>query len=120
MSRAPEEKRASGIGGSTGNGAGRRFGRVLDAMMLAGAVILLIGLYYAVIKAGIPYQDPPLELQIRYADNAGIGRVLSRTGLCMLVIGGAVRALAGWIRKRKEKRRDVPHRKEERTEEESS
>ena len=77
--------------------------RFFDSMILAGAMILLIGLFYAVIKAGIPYQDPPLELQIQYAVNAEIGEVLSKLGLGTLVLGGAARVLIGLTRKRNAK-----------------
>ena len=33
--------------------------QTLNAILLAGIIILFIGVYYCVIKAGIPYQDPP-------------------------------------------------------------
>ena len=52
------------------------FYRISGAAVLAGVIIFVIGAYYEVIKAGIPYQDPPLELQIQYAVNLGIGDAL--------------------------------------------
>ncbi len=58
------------------------------AVLFAGIIVLFIGLYYSVIKAGIPYQDPPIELQIEYAINYGIGEVLSKTGCIIMIIGG--------------------------------
>ena len=57
------------------------------AFLLAGVIILLIATYYSIIKAGIPYQDPPLELQIQYAVNMGIGDELFKTGLIVTAIG---------------------------------
>ena len=48
---------------------------------------LTIGAYYAVIKAGIPYQDAPLELQIQYTVHSGIGKELCKTGLFTLLYG---------------------------------
>ena len=33
-----------------------------SAVLLAGCIVFAVGAYYEVIKAGIPYQDPPLEL----------------------------------------------------------
>mgnify|MGYP007040887648 FL=1 len=30
------------------------------AVLLAGCIVFAVGAYYEVIKAGIPYQDPPL------------------------------------------------------------
>ncbi len=48
---------------------------------------------YTVIKAGIPYQDPPLELQIQYAIHAGIGDELLRIGFFTLLYGAAFRLM---------------------------
>lgn len=62
--------------------------QIINAILLAGIIILLIGIYYSAIKAGIPYQDPPLELQIKYAVNAGIGDILVRTGFLISICGG--------------------------------
>lgn len=64
---------------------------ITNAFMIAGIVILFIGIYYAVIKASIPYQDPPLELQIQYAINAGIGDVLTGCGFKITIFSGIVR-----------------------------
>lgn len=65
-------------------------------------IILLIGLCYVVVKAGIPYQDPPLELQIKYAVNMGIGEELTKDGFWIIAFGGVVRVLIGLIWKRKD------------------
>lgn len=69
------------------------FRQICNAFILSGLIILLIGLYYLVIKAGIPYQDPPLELQIKYAVNMEIGNVLSKTGAIIFLLSGIVRLL---------------------------
>lgn len=69
--------------------------RITNSVVIAGVIILLIGLYYSIIKAGIPYQDPPLELQIEYAVNQGVGKVLTGTGLLTALCGSVVR-LALW------------------------
>lgn len=61
--------------------------RLGNAALLAGLIILTIGTYYAVIKAGIPYQDPPLELQIQYAIHSGIGNELCKTGFFTILYG---------------------------------
>ena len=45
---------------------GNILSQTVNSVMMAGGIILLIGLYYSMVKAGIPYQDPPLELQIQY------------------------------------------------------
>ena len=73
-----------------------RFARALfQAMGLAGLIMQLIGLYYLVIKAGIPYQDPPPELQLRYAIHMGIGELLFRDGLLLFAAGLSVWLLLG-------------------------
>lgn len=56
------------------------FRHICNSVILAGLIILFTGLYYVVIKAGIPYQDPPLELQIQYTVNMGIGEILTKIG----------------------------------------
>ncbi len=64
-----------------------------NAAVLAGLIILAVGVYYVVIKAGIPYQDPPLELQIQYAVNMGIGDELCRIGFFTVLYGMAFRLI---------------------------
>jgi hypothetical protein len=70
---------------------------LLNGVMIAGVIMFIISLYYLMIKAGIPYQDPPLELQIQYAVNMGIGEALLKTGLITLVIGAVPRVIVGII-----------------------
>ncbi len=67
------------------------FKQILNAGFLAGIIILLIGVYYWAIKAGVPYQDPPLELQIQYAVNMGIGETLVKTGFLLCIYAGIAR-----------------------------
>lgn len=69
----------------------------ISSIILAGIILLVIGLYYSMIKAGIPYQDPPLELQIQYAINMGIGEILSKNGCLIAICGGVIRLLLGLI-----------------------
>ena len=64
-----------------------------NAAVLAGLIILAVGVYYVVIKAGIPYQDPPLDLQIQYAVNMGIGDELCRIGFFTVLYGMAFRLI---------------------------
>lgn len=64
---------------------------IINAILLAGIIILFIGAYYSIFKTGIPYQDPPLELQIQYAVNMGIGDILTRDGLLISLCGGIAR-----------------------------
>ena len=69
--------------------------QTINAVIVAGIIILLIGIYYCAVKAGIPYQDPPLELQIQYAINMGIGDILVKNGLLTAGIGGISRLIIG-------------------------
>lgn len=63
---------------------------ILNAVTLAGIIILCIGLFYVVIKAGLPYQDPTPAMQIRYAVNTEIGDTLTKIGVCMALTGAAL------------------------------
>lgn len=74
--------------------------QIINAVIIAGLIILFIGLYYCVIKAGIPYQDPPLELQIQYEVNTRIGDILMGNGFMIAVCGGVIRLLVGLIWKK--------------------
>lgn len=49
--------------------------------MLLGLLTFLVGVYFAVVKAGIPYQDPPLELYERYMKDLVLGETLIKVGL---------------------------------------
>lgn len=73
--------------------------QAINSVILAGIILFFIGLYYWVVKAGIPYQDPSLELQIQYAVNMGIGDVLVRNGFVIAICGGIIRLLFGLILK---------------------
>lgn len=76
---------------------------ILNSIILAGIIIFIIGWYYWIIKAGIPYQDPPLELQIKYAINMGIGDILVGNGFVIAVSGAIIRFifwLIGKVKKR--------------------
>lgn len=75
--------------------------QLINSVIFAGVIILFIGLYYYMIKAGIPYQDPPLELQIQYAVNMRIGEILTGSGFVIAVCGGVSRLLLRLIMKSK-------------------
>lgn len=72
----------------------------INSVILAGVILLITGAYYCVIKAGIPYQDPPPELQMQYAVNMRIGEILTGRGFLITVCGGAVRLLVKLIWKK--------------------
>ena len=52
-----------------------------------GNIIFVIGLYYLIVKAGIPYQDPTEELRKKYAINMGISETLIINGFYVFVLG---------------------------------
>ena len=76
----------------------------LNAAILAGIIILFTGLYYYVIKAGIPYQDPPLELQIQYAINMGIGDILVKDGFWISICGVLARLIFKLVLKKRQRK----------------
>lgn len=73
--------------------------QTVNSVIMAGGIILLIGLYYSMVKAGIPYQDPPPALQIQYAVNMGIGEALVGKGFAIALCGAAVRLILWLVRK---------------------
>lgn len=77
---------------------------MLNAMITAGVIIWFTGLYYLMIKAGIPYQDPPLDVQIQYEINAGIGAVLLGIGFQIAVGGCMLRLVLNLIWKKYRKK----------------
>ena len=80
------------------------FYSILHAIIISGIIVLLIGLYYFVIKAGIPYQDPPLDLQIQYEINARIGDILIEIGFKIAVYSSIIRFILSIIWKKYQKK----------------
>ena len=75
--------------------------RLFTSILLAGILMLAIGLYYMVIKAGIPFQDPTPEMQFQYSINMGIGDVLMKIGLCTTMAGSICRIVIGILSRKK-------------------
>lgn len=73
-------------------------------VLLAGIIIFSTGIYYCVIKAGIPYQDPPLELQIQYTINWEIGNIMVKEGFLLSICGGIAGLLYKLILKKRRKK----------------
>lgn len=76
----------------------------LKYVALLGIVLIVIGLYYLMIKAGIPYQDPTQEMIEQYNRDTGIGEGFMLIGLCIegiCVLG----FLAGFMRKKSAERK---------------
>ena len=75
--------------------------KLFTSILLAGILVLATGLYYMVIKAGIPFQDPTPELQLQYSINMGIGDVLTKIGLCTTMAGSICRVILGVLSRKK-------------------
>ena len=60
---------------------------ILNGVIISGIIIFMIGLYYLIIKAGSPYQNPTEELRIQYAINMGIGETLIGNGFLVFILG---------------------------------
>ena len=69
--------------------------RLSGSAMIAGAMMLAVGAYHAFVRAGIPYQDPTVEMQIRYAIDLGVGRTLMTMGGATAAAGCLGRLLLG-------------------------
>ncbi len=78
--------------------------QIINAFIIAGVIILLIGIYYSIIKAGIPYQDPPLDLKIQYEVNAGIGRILTGIGFKITIYSSVIHFVLNLIWKKCQKK----------------
>ncbi|MCI8748130.1 MAG: hypothetical protein HFH67_09720 [Lachnospiraceae bacterium] len=72
----------------------------VNSIIIAGIIICFTGLYYSVFKAGIPYQDAPLDLKIQYEINAGIGAVLAGTGFKIIIFSSITRLALRLVWKR--------------------
>lgn len=56
-------------------------------------IVLVMGFYYSVFKAGIPYQDPTIELQIQYEIDYNIGNILTKIGSLTTACSGVIYAI---------------------------
>jgi hypothetical protein len=53
---------------------------------MLGIVMIVIGLYFIFFKAGVPYQDPPPELIIRYLLYMKMGIYFIISGLTVTIL----------------------------------
>jgi hypothetical protein len=63
------------------------------ALIAVGTVLAAIGVFYILIKAGLPYQDPTLDMQIDYLANQKAGRILFLYGVIIFAIGFLLRLI---------------------------
>ena len=72
-----------------------------NSIAIAGCLIFTAGVYYAIVKAGIPYQDPTPEMSFNYEVNYRVGEVLFTLGAAALALGAVGRAVMQFVRGKK-------------------
>ena len=55
--------------------------KIIPVIAVLGGILVIAGLYFTVVKAGLPYQDPTPEMVAQYERDTGIGMVLLLAGL---------------------------------------
>lgn len=70
-----------------------------NAALLAGAVLLLIGLNFVFVKAGLPYQDPTPEMTLRWMAYFYAGATTLCWAIGLLAAGGLGRGLLHFIKR---------------------
>lgn len=73
-----------------------------SGLLLAGAVLVLLGLWFLLVRAGLPYQDPTPEMNLRWLASYEAGRLDLCWGGGMLALGGVTRFLGGRRRGKKD------------------
>ncbi len=68
--------------------------RIVTAIAI-GIVLILAGLLYDIVFAGIPYQDPTPEMSARYARHSRIAAGIRWTGVTVFLFGAVQAAAAG-------------------------
>lgn len=68
----------------------------LGTLVAAGVLLLIAGLVYSVVFAGIPYQDPTPQMYATWKSYQRIGDSLMISGLVVLASGG-LWVLVRWI-----------------------
>ena len=80
---------------------------LLDIVIVAGVIMLFAGLYFWLIKAGIPYQDPTPEMQMQYAKNLRTGEVLIAVGFLVSIFAPIPRIIVGIVARRRKQRNAI-------------
>ena len=74
---------------------------ILNVLIIAGALAFMVGLYYLMIKAGIPAQDPTPEMKAQYAQNMLIGDSLVLSGFLTSLTASIPRIIIGIVSRRR-------------------
>lgn len=62
---------------------------ILTSFVIAGIVLTVLGLYLCIVKGGIPYQDPTVDMIIEWKAYHTAGEYNLKAGL-VLILTGAV------------------------------
>ena len=69
-----------------------RLKTIFYSIILSGIFVFVIGVYFAVIKAGLPYQDPTTEMTIRWMAYNTAGEACALFGIVIFLVG-----FVGWF-----------------------
>lgn len=58
---------------------------LINGIVISSIIFIVIGIYYLIIS-GIPYQDAPMELLIKYEVNQKVGEICIGFGLGLLML----------------------------------
>ncbi len=47
--------------------------KIIQVIAVLGGILVIAGLYFTVVKAGLPYQDPTPEMVAQYERDTGLG-----------------------------------------------
>lgn len=78
---------------------------ICEGFITGGIINFVIGIYYCIIKAGIPYQDSTVEMQIKYSAYMDTGEILTDLGICMCVTGIVFGILKGVMKRKLKNKR---------------
>lgn len=59
----------------------------IHSVILSGIFVFIIGLYFIVIKAGLPYQDPTTEMAIKWMAYNTAGEICMKNGIIIFALG---------------------------------
>ena len=72
-----------------------------NSIAIAGCLIFASGVYYMIIRAGIPYQDPTPEMSLNYEINYRVGEILFTMGAAAFAVGAAGRVIIRLVKLKK-------------------
>lgn len=73
---------------------------IINGVIISSIIFIIIGLYYLIIESGIPYQDAPMELLIKYEANQTVGEICLCFGIGLLIFWVILKVIVMLIKKR--------------------